>query len=256
MTSKVNEVVGHLPTLLPDGPEESPFTEANWNTLLAIMDTVIPSISREKKTSNSNQRPISETEYQATVDQLVVDPPNEKDLNDYFNERASDIPAFHELLKRMLAHYTPEDSRKGLGFILSSLKYILPISQTYSQRSQIPELTFIQQPGRIPHPHRLHNPLPRAAHPHPRRNPRAMAALLSPTTKPRLQTNDRIRQTCLAQDQSYLPKSHRVHASPAPCQAQVKSRVRFSAIFTGGRTRNDRNGCRNCRLWLWWSGLC
>jgi len=121
MTSKVNEVVGHLPTLLPDGPEESPFTEANWNTLLAIMDTVIPSISREKKTSNSNQRPISETEYQATVDQLVVDPPNEKDLNDYFNERASDIPAFHELLKRMLAHYTPEDSRKGLGFILSSL---------------------------------------------------------------------------------------------------------------------------------------
>ncbi len=80
MTSKVNEVVGHLPTLLPDGPEESPFTEANWTTLLAIMDTVIPSITREKISSNPDQRPISEDEYQATVDQLVVDPPNEKDL--------------------------------------------------------------------------------------------------------------------------------------------------------------------------------
>lgn len=121
MTSKVVEVVGHLPTLLPDGPEEDPFTDANWTTLLAIMDTVIPSISRDSSTSNHDQRVVSKEEYQAITDQIVVDPPSARDLADFFNERASDIPSFHELLKRMLALYTPEDNRKGLGFILSSL---------------------------------------------------------------------------------------------------------------------------------------
>ncbi|KAL5326810.1 hypothetical protein ACEPPN_004499 [Leptodophora sp. 'Broadleaf-Isolate-01'] len=126
MTSKVIEVVGHLPTLLPDGPEESPFTEANWITLLAIMDTVIPSIARGKSTSSIelNQRTISEEEYQTTAAHLketVVDPPNAKDLDEFLAERASDIPGFQQLLKRSLVFYAPQDARKGLGFILSAL---------------------------------------------------------------------------------------------------------------------------------------
>lgn len=135
MTSKVIEVVGHLPTLLPDGPEESPFTEANWITLLAIMDTVIPSIARGKSTSSIelNQRTISEEEYQTTAAHLketVVDPPNAKDLDEFLAERASDIPGFQQLLKRSLVFYAPQDARKGLGFILSALKYI---SQSHPQ---------------------------------------------------------------------------------------------------------------------------
>ncbi|KAH7360662.1 long chain fatty alcohol oxidase-like protein [Rhexocercosporidium sp. MPI-PUGE-AT-0058] len=126
MSSKVIQVVGHLPTLLPDGPEEGPFTDANWITLLAIMDTVIPSITREKSTSSieSNQRTISEEEYQTTVTHLketVVDPPNTKDLDEFLAERASDAPGFQQLLRRSLVFYAPEKARKGLGFILSAL---------------------------------------------------------------------------------------------------------------------------------------
>ncbi|KAG4430913.1 hypothetical protein IFR05_013605 [Cadophora sp. M221] len=126
MTSKAIEVVGHLPTLLPDGPEESPFTETNWITLLAIMDTVIPSITRQKSTNSieNNQKTISEEEYQTTITHLketVVDPPNTKNLDEFLAERASDIPGFQQLLKRSLIFYTPQDSRKGLGFILSAL---------------------------------------------------------------------------------------------------------------------------------------
>ncbi|KAL2074356.1 hypothetical protein VTL71DRAFT_8134 [Oculimacula yallundae] len=126
MASQMTEVVGHLPTLLPDGPEEGPFTDANWTTLLAIMDTIIPSIKRGDSTSSSNsdQRTISGEEYQTTITHLketVVDPPSSDDLDEYLSERASDIPRFQELLKRSLVNYAPEKARKGLGFILTSL---------------------------------------------------------------------------------------------------------------------------------------
>ncbi|XMA08295.1 hypothetical protein WAI453_001086 [Rhynchosporium graminicola] len=126
MKSQVIEVVGHLPTLLPDGPDEGPFTDANWTTLLAIMDTVISSIGRVN-TTNINEihrKIISEEEYQTIATHLketVIDPPDNKDLAEYLSERASSIPQFQELLKRSLVNYAPEKSRKGLGFILTSL---------------------------------------------------------------------------------------------------------------------------------------
>lgn len=126
MASKVIEVVGHLPTLLPDGPTKDPFTEANWTTLLAIMDTVLPSIQKESTASSKQyQATVSDAEFNSALELLkenVVDAPDSKSLAEYLDERPSKLPRFQELLRRTMGVYVPEDGRKGLGFILSALK--------------------------------------------------------------------------------------------------------------------------------------
>jgi hypothetical protein len=127
MTSIVQmDVLAPLATPLPEGPAEKPFTDAQWTTLMAIMDTVIPSIRRQTTTADSlSQLTVSDVEYNATVQHLketVVDAPDSESLDVYLNEKPSDIPEFQELLSRLLVFYGREDARKGLGVILSALK--------------------------------------------------------------------------------------------------------------------------------------
>ncbi|KAK2630194.1 hypothetical protein QTJ16_001014 [Diplocarpon rosae] len=126
MASSLPSVSGHLPTLLPDGPPATPFTDANWTTLLAIMDAVLPSIRREgsPETRSQFRKTITDTQFHDTITHLketVVDAPDSKALDEYLDERPSDIPRFRELLKRTLGDYVPQDARKGLGIVLASL---------------------------------------------------------------------------------------------------------------------------------------
>lgn len=126
MSSATMETLAPLAAALPDPPNELPFTEANWRTLLAIMDTVIPSIRRETQaTNNSAQLTISDIEYNTTVDHLkntVTNAPDSESLDEYFNEKPSEIPRFQELLKRTFVYNVKNDARQGLGFILAALK--------------------------------------------------------------------------------------------------------------------------------------
>lgn len=115
-----------LATPLPDAPADQFFTDAQWITLMAIMDTVIPSVHRESVASNRpSQLAVADEEYNAAVRDLknsVVDAPQGEALDTYLQEKPSDNPQFHELLKRTLIHYSKDDARKGLAFILSALK--------------------------------------------------------------------------------------------------------------------------------------
>lgn len=114
-----------LAAALPDPPAEGPYTEDNWRTLLAIMDTVIPSIRRETiATDRSTQLTISDVEYNQTVNYLKnnANEPSSESLDEYFDERPSQNPKFQELLKRTFVFNVREDARKGLGFILAALK--------------------------------------------------------------------------------------------------------------------------------------
>ena len=115
-----------LATPLPDGPNEEPFTAAQWTTLMAIMDTVIPSIRRDTTTNRTiSQLAIADVEYNAAAGHIrktVVNAPDSESLDEYLNEKASDNPRFQAVLKRTLGHYTPEESRKGLAFVLSALE--------------------------------------------------------------------------------------------------------------------------------------
>ena len=111
---------------LPDLPAGEPFTSDQWQMLMSLMDTVIPSIRRESTANDElKQLALPDMQYNAHVDRLkaiVKTLPNAESLDEYFDERVSDNPDFTDLLKRSLVQFAPADARKGLAFILSALK--------------------------------------------------------------------------------------------------------------------------------------
>ncbi|KAH7357011.1 hypothetical protein BKA65DRAFT_495950 [Rhexocercosporidium sp. MPI-PUGE-AT-0058] len=126
MTSTAAKVVAPLTAPLPEAPAGNYYTEAQWKTLMALMDTVIPSIKRESVTSTSSkdEEKIPDITYSTLVHQLqraVINAPTEAELDQYLAEKPSDNPEFHELVKRTLMQYSREDARKGFSFLLSGL---------------------------------------------------------------------------------------------------------------------------------------
>lgn len=120
------ELLAPLANPLPDLPPGESFTEEQWSILMAIMDTVIPSIRRETTQSDKIQQlAVSDVQYNTAVDHLkkaVCDPPTSEYLDEYLDERPSANPNFQSLLKRYLGQYAPDDAKKGLAFVLSALK--------------------------------------------------------------------------------------------------------------------------------------
>ncbi|TAQ85176.1 hypothetical protein B7494_g6507 [Chlorociboria aeruginascens] len=119
------DIIAPLAAPLPDGPPQDFFNETQWASLMAIMDTVIPSIRRESTTTDKiSQLTISDTQYNTTVDHIknaVVNPPDSVLLDEYLNERPSDNPRFQALLKRTMMFYARDDAKKGLSLVLSAL---------------------------------------------------------------------------------------------------------------------------------------
>jgi hypothetical protein len=124
-TSEV-EALAPLATPVPDGPTELPFSELQWSTLLAIMDTVIPSIRRETTTNDKiNQLTISDVEYNKTVKHLkktMANSPDSESLDEYLDEKPSDNQRFQAMLQRTLSTFVRDDARQGLSLILTTLK--------------------------------------------------------------------------------------------------------------------------------------
>jgi hypothetical protein len=124
-TSEV-EALAPLATPVPDGPTELPFSELQWSTLLAIMDTVIPSIRRETTTNDKiNQLTISDVEYNKTVKHLkktLANSPDSESLDEYLDEKPSDNQRFQAMLQRTLSTFVRDDTRQGLSLVLTTLK--------------------------------------------------------------------------------------------------------------------------------------
>jgi hypothetical protein len=120
------DILAPLAVALPDPPNEQFFTDEQWRTLMAIMDTVIPSIRRESMSGHEvDKLTVRDVEFTAAMDHLkknVVDAPDSEALQEYLAERPSDNAAFQDMLRRSLVQYSPEDARKGLAFVLSTLK--------------------------------------------------------------------------------------------------------------------------------------
>ena len=128
MTTRQIELLAPLASPLPDLPPGDSFSEGQWAILMAIMDTVIPSLRRETRTSDEiKQLAVSDFQYNTIVGRFkktAVDPPSTEALDEYLDERPSANPRFQSLLKRYLGHYAPVDAKKGLSFVLSTLKYV------------------------------------------------------------------------------------------------------------------------------------
>lgn len=124
--SSTQPILAPLVSPLPDLPAGEAFTPEQWTMLMAIMDTVIPSVQRGAKSGSTvSQQTISDAEYRQTVEHLkktVVGEPEGKVFDDYLSEKPSENPRFRALLKRSMVAFSREDIRKNLTFVLSALK--------------------------------------------------------------------------------------------------------------------------------------
>ncbi|KAL9116853.1 MAG: hypothetical protein Q9187_006616 [Circinaria calcarea] len=101
-------VIAPLAIPLPPPPEDDVLTPSQWITLMAIGDTVIPSL----ELSSSNISKLKEN----------LPPGAEAELTGaYLSEQASTTPGLKALIHRTLHDFIRQDARKGISVILTAL---------------------------------------------------------------------------------------------------------------------------------------
>ena len=124
MTSAVLDSFAPLNAPLPPAPKGDVFTAAQWRTLMAIADAIIPAI--EVSTAHSHDKLCLEaSEYANAIEQIKsLTPPSAdgKAAERYLSESASSTPGFRDSIHRQLGQYVREDALKGIRVILSALE--------------------------------------------------------------------------------------------------------------------------------------
>lgn len=118
-------------TPLPPLPAENPLTPAQWRTLLAITDAVIPAIKPMSTAIVKNELAITDNEFSTAMSAISkLTPENDPGADDaareYLADNASSNPAFKTELQRIFAMYLPDSQKKQLLMIMSILKYVYP----------------------------------------------------------------------------------------------------------------------------------
>lgn len=96
--------------------------------MLSLMDAAVPSIRREDPrqwTGDPFSITLSAEEYEKAkehVKKTVIGVDDEEALEKYLAEKPSDIEDFKILLRTSLGQFVKEDARRGLGFIMTTLK--------------------------------------------------------------------------------------------------------------------------------------
>lgn len=124
MTISVWNLIAPLESPLPPPPSGEVLTDLQWTTLMAIADTVIPSIS-DSSQSSPGGLVVEAAEYATAVKTLNANIPDtgEADLaRTYLQETPSTLPGFKQFLQRVIGDYMREDARKGLRVLLSALE--------------------------------------------------------------------------------------------------------------------------------------
>ena len=101
---------------LPPPPEGEVLTAAQWRTLMAIADTIIPCV-QASTTSSHNKLHIPASEYANAVQRIKkhISPTSDGQAAERFlQESASSTRGFKGSLHRQLGHYVREDALKGI----------------------------------------------------------------------------------------------------------------------------------------------
>lgn len=125
-TTLPSEPVSPKATPLPPLPSEDPLTPAQWKTLLAMLDAVVPAI---KPVSTANPRielAVPDGEYSTAVTKLRslapdTDPNADEAVTEYLEDHASKNPLFKQQLQRLFGVYMPQSQRKELCMLLTVL---------------------------------------------------------------------------------------------------------------------------------------
>ncbi|CDM31622.1 CAZyme family AA3 [Penicillium roqueforti] len=109
---------------LPPAPSATYFSELQWKTFYALADAVVPSIHTAATTKSSNDRVISNAEWNSAVSSLstAISGPDAVNLaTQYLQENVSSNPQFRAAVERLLGDYVNDEGRNGFGFIMSAL---------------------------------------------------------------------------------------------------------------------------------------
>lgn len=123
------EPISPKATPLPPLPTEDPLTPAQWKTLLAITDAVIPAIKPISTATAGTEIAVTDNEYSTAISALrALTPENDPDADtaakEYLADYASSNPAFKSELQRIFAMYMPQSTKKELCMVLNILKYV------------------------------------------------------------------------------------------------------------------------------------
>ncbi|KAF2197247.1 long-chain fatty alcohol dehydrogenase [Delitschia confertaspora ATCC 74209] len=105
-------------------PAVDPLTQAQWKTLFAIADAVIPTIQPYSIANTKRELPIKDNEYSTAISTLRALAPSDQEdavLKDYLKENASSIPEFRECFYRLFGFYMPQSTKKELTLVLNLL---------------------------------------------------------------------------------------------------------------------------------------
>lgn len=126
MTSTELDLLVPLAAPLPPLPQGEVLSSSQWTTLLAVADTLIPSI--RTSTDNDHSRLfLEESEYAAAVQKLQTVVPNEagrEAISQYLQESAGSTPGFRDSLQRIFGSHLREDALKGIRVLLSALEWV------------------------------------------------------------------------------------------------------------------------------------
>ncbi|OQE20134.1 hypothetical protein PENFLA_c017G06999 [Penicillium flavigenum] len=109
---------------LPPAPSATYFSELQWKTLYALADALVPSIHTAATAKSSNDRVISDAEWNSAVSSLstVISGPDAVNIaTQYLHENVSSNPQFRAVAERLLGDYVHDEGRNGFGFILTAL---------------------------------------------------------------------------------------------------------------------------------------
>lgn len=128
--------ITQTPTLLPP-PPDSTLTPAQWGIFSAIANTVVPSISHVGG-NRLLQLPVRPHVYESSINR-VRDLAGDGAGDDssvaaaYLAESAAAEPQFQQCIFRYIAESMPEETRKGLLFILNALKCVPSLPPPHPQ---------------------------------------------------------------------------------------------------------------------------
>lgn len=111
--------------LPPTPPGDTLLTPTQWATLLAIADTIIPSVKPRSSANPALDRVVEDTEFNSISDGLQSSVNGENStgelVQNFLNETPSSVPQFQEAICRIISNYVPNDGRKGIVSMLDAL---------------------------------------------------------------------------------------------------------------------------------------
>lgn len=112
---------------LPPVSNRTVFNDEQWRVLLALADTVIPSIRSRGQPNSITDKIVPAEDLERAVSSLasnIPGPDSSRLARQYLEERPSENPNFKTAVQRLFSEFVPEEGISGMSLILTALTYV------------------------------------------------------------------------------------------------------------------------------------